>query len=1094
MFERIPDGGHRRKFHSPASLLALGVVLLQVSADPGVQFHSIDAARAGIRQGPPISVEQFSRIRFMLNGWGMAVRDLNEDGWPDLILGGVPGWGGLHLSAGGPWRFTNAVSLSATNLGRSSIAGVVVSDLDRDGHLDLITSTYDSGILINHGAGRDGFRSGEGVHRPPKGVYWGGMAAADIDQDGRVDLVALGYRQNRSGSQSGLRSAGGADRRLIDAASGGKPPGDPDRFRISATGLVAEMGAASVVLLNRGDGRMVLQDLASIADYGTGGDKALELDWSLSCAFQDINADGLPDLYVCNDYHSPDRLWINRGGGRFEDALRRSLPYTSLYSMGVSFTDINRDGIPDWIVSDMLPRSPVQRILEYDDAFLNERPSELFGPLRQVSRNTLFVSDRSRGKWNEMACLKGLAASGWSWGPVWIDLDGDGLTDLLVPSGYAQNLQDKGRPPGLGPDDLHPTRENGVFAFLQTSDGRFEERSGALGLDRARSITMSVVPCDMDHDGDPDLMVHNFSEPIQLFENRTARRHVCVSLAVQPGGQPLEGTRIRWMKGTRAVSSTWFGGGTYLSSTPPEFHAPMDERATEVQLEVVWPDGRSEVHAFEAGWHRLVAPPSRGGVGGPVPGPASAPMGGPGRAAPYPLIQDLVLPGTNGDHHEDLPMQDHLPLSLARLGWIHRTSGTGAWLSDSGGGSLVRIAPADATTTNWVARLVMKRIDPAPAGFLPGPAIGWLENTYRYGAGPVAGIRRLESDSRTVPIGSVRENGLTRVAGPDEGPWLLGGPGRFGRFPEHPALTLFDPVHGGSKPVGGLPFDGGISDMIWMGSSGVKEGAWMLAEWFGQVWESATPTGSGRWSEVGSPSHRRGTAFVQMALFSGTASGFPGREEVIVAGLGTNNEWVFRADDRLGWLLRKATNEAVFSGLIEFMHDAEGVPMPLIPFKRFPADPEAVPPSDIRDYAMMRGPRIHKAIADSQRVDPSNSMLVKDASGRWQRRRLPMELQVAPILDAAVIPTSGGPAWLITFKETDGHRIFGSPGQEWPAVVFRPDTTGIGGSVVPSADLGFPGLSGEAELVVVTDPGGRTRVLALWTEGRRCRIYGRADP
>ena len=183
----------------------------------------------------------------------------------------------------------------------------------------------------------------------------------------------------------------------------------------------------------------------------------------------------------------------------------------------------------------------------------------------------------------------------------------------------------------------------------------------------------------------------------------------------------------------------------------------------------------------------------------------------------------------------------------------------------------------------------------------------------------------------------------------------------------------------------------------------------MLAEWFGQVWESATPTGSGRWSEVGSPSHRRGTAFVQTALFSGTASGFPGREEVIVAGLGTNNEWVFRADDRLGWLLRKATNEAVFSGLIEFMHDAEGVPMPLIPFKRFPADPEAVPPSDIRDYAMMRGPRIHKAIADSQRVDPSNSMLVKDASGRWQRRRLPMELQVAPILDAAVIPTSGGP-------------------------------------------------------------------------------------
>ncbi|NBP25359.1 MAG: CRTAC1 family protein, partial [Proteobacteria bacterium] len=276
--------------------------------------------------------------------------------------------------------------------------------------------------------------------------------------------------------------------------------------------------------------------------------------------------------------------------------------------MGVAFSDLNRDGVPDWIVTDMLPQSPSQRILEYDDIYLHEKPSELFGSRRQISRNTLFVSGPSRGQWNEVGCLRGVAASGWSWGPVWLDLNGDGLIDLLIPSGYAQNLQDQSKPRGISLTDFYSTRENGVFAYVQTPDGRFQERSKALGLDLARSITMAVVPCDLDHDGDADLIVHNFAEPIQFFENTTDQRFVCVSLAAGPGGQPLEGTRIRWKEGTRAVSSTWFGGGTYLSSAPPEFYAPLADRASAVRLEVVWPDGQSEERTLRAGWHRILAP------------------------------------------------------------------------------------------------------------------------------------------------------------------------------------------------------------------------------------------------------------------------------------------------------------------------------------------------------------------------------------------------------------------------------------------------------------------------------------------------------
>ena len=1058
-------------------------------ADAVPQYRAVEARLAGVVQGPPITGAQLSGIQFLLNGWGLAVRDLNRDGWPDLVLGGGPGWGGLLLSDGGPWRFTNAVSKLSPTLGRSTIAGVVITDLDRDGHLDLVVSTYDSGIVINQGLGRDGFRPEESIHRPPKGVYWGGMAAADIDQDGLVDIVAAGYRQNRSRGQNGLRSAGGPDRRLIAASPQGSAPSDPNRFRVSTTGLVAEMGASSVVLLNRGDGRMALQDLSSIADYGSSGDKALELDWSLSCAFQDIDGDGLPDLYVCNDYHSPDRLWINRGGGRFTDGIRGRLPYTSLYSMGVAFTDLNRDGIPDWIVTDMLPRSPIQRILEYDDTYLNERPSELFGPLRQVSRNTLLVSDRQSGRWNEMGCLKGLAASGWSWGPVWIDLDGDGLTDLLVPSGYAQNLQDQGRPRGIGPTDFHPTRENGVFAFVQTPDGRFEEKSRELGLGEARSITMAVIPCDMDHDGDPDLVVHNFSEPLQFFENRTIRRHVCLSLEASPGGVALEGTRVRWKEGTRAGPSTWFGGGTYLSSTPPEFHAALEDHSSAVRVEVVWADGRSEEHTLRAGWHRITSPRSSRSSPTTPRRPAAHRL-----PAPYSKTLEMVLPGTTGDQHDDLTMQVYLPVSLDRPGFIHKVVGTTVWLSDPGGGSLVRLEPSDGSATDWKAEVVLKRMNPPAARFLPGHSIGWLENTYRYGAGSLAVMNRLEKGSRVLALGKVRDNGLARVAGPEEGPWLLGGPGRFGRFPEHPGVMAWDPQTGLGRTLESLPFDGRVADVIRIDPEAAGPGTWMVAEWFGQAWESGGPGVEGPWRPIGGPSARPATGHLQTALFKGPGSGFRERTEVLVAGLGLNNEWLVRADSRLGWFLRSATNETAFSGLIEFMRDADGVARPLIPFQHFRGDPDVQRPADVLDHSRASGRRIHKDIGEGQGVDVANSIIGRDASGRWRRSRLPLELQVAPIGDAVVIPTPEGAAWLVAFRETDGHRLFGSPPQRWPAVVFWPDATGDGGRVAPATELGFVGLEGDARLIVVTDPARGARVLAVWNEGRRCRIYGPSEP
>ena len=91
-----------------------------------------------------------------------------------------------------------------------------------------------------------------------------------------------------------------------------------------------------------------------------------------------------------------------------------------------------------------------------------------------------------------------------------------------------------------------------------------------------------------------------------------------------------------------------------------------------------------------------------------------------------------------------------------------------------------------------------------------------------------------------------------------------------------------------------------------------------------------------------------------------------------------------------------------------------------------------------------------------------------------------------------VIPTPEGPAWLITFKETEGHRTFGSPPQSWPALVYWPGAIGGIGKVTSAETLGFDGLIGDAQLIVVGEAIQPFQMLAVWKEGRRCSVYGLA--
>src|SRR5690606_13455746 len=82
--------------------------------------------------------------------------------------------------------------------------------------------------------------------------------------------------------------------------------------------------------------------------------------WGLSAAITAFNNDGLPDIYVCNDFPEPDPLYLNQGDGTFRNGSLDHFGHISYYSMGSDVADINNDGFPDLAVLDMVSEDHVR--------------------------------------------------------------------------------------------------------------------------------------------------------------------------------------------------------------------------------------------------------------------------------------------------------------------------------------------------------------------------------------------------------------------------------------------------------------------------------------------------------------------------------------------------------------------------------------------------------------------------------------------------------------------------------------------------------------------------------------------------------------
>ena len=570
-------------------------------------FQRLLPNKTGISFSNSVTEEQVLQNEHILNGSGVAVGDIDGDGLADLYFAALDGSNVLYRNLG-DWKFVDVTDRAGVGAQGRFSTGATFADIDGDGDLDLLVTALGgpNALYLNDGTGVfEDHTKNSGLESK---LYGTTMTLADVDGDGDLDLYVA---NNKVKSVRDIYPPDVLEfDRVVQEVAGTYSirPEFRDHYTLLHQKnrlMRLEYAEPDKFYLNDGTGRFeeVSFTAGGFLDEDGKPLAATPRDWGLAARFSDIDGDGDPDLYVCNDFETPDRLWINDGHGRFRAVQRVALRLTSNATMAVDFSDIDRDGDMDFMLLDMFDRD--NRLRKTQVSAMQPDPAEL-GEIEnrpQVGRNTMFVN-QGDGTFSEIARLAGVEASGWSWSIIFLDVDLDGYQDILIGNGHERDFMDadtKARINRARPVSdwrqlrlLYPNLYLRNVAFRNNGDLTFVEKGEEWGFADEEDVSHGAATGDLDGDGDLDVVINRLGKPAGVYRNESNRPRVTVRLkGLVPNTQGI-GAKIHLLGGPVAdqVSEVTAGGG-YVSGSDPVYMFAAGGGAMRIWVE--WRSGRESM-------------------------------------------------------------------------------------------------------------------------------------------------------------------------------------------------------------------------------------------------------------------------------------------------------------------------------------------------------------------------------------------------------------------------------------------------------------------------------------------------------------------
>jgi hypothetical protein len=502
--------------------------------------------------------------------------------------------------------------------------GCVPGDYNEDGRTDVLVYYWGRSplLFLRTGGpitGPAAFVTRELV-RPYQVWSTNAVSIADVDGDGHTDIVVGNYFPDRA--------------RVLD------PAAHQRELQMQRSMSAAYNGGVNRVLLFREGSAGAAPDARFAEARGIFTDRTAK-GWTLATGAHDLDGDGRPELYFANDF-GPDRLLWNRstpgrprlqlveGERHVTTPKSKVLGNDSFKGMGVAFPDLNRDDVPDMVVSNIAEEFA---LLESHFAWLSTR--------RPV------ITPDGAAHYDDHSESLGLSRSGWGWDIKAGDFAGDGDTQILQATGFikgdtnrwaqlqelAMTNDDMVARPGAWPefrpgDDISGSDPNPFF--VRGADGRFHDIARRIGV-ADPGVSRGIALSDVDHDGRLDFAVANQWRQSYFYRNTrtTQRPYLGLQLqrpARQSGGaagecaaRPAADAPATPAIGAAATVRSGAAGVRVGQVHPaaghggvsaPELLFGLARPSGSVPVTVTWRDGCGARHSADVrlapGWHSLL--------------------------------------------------------------------------------------------------------------------------------------------------------------------------------------------------------------------------------------------------------------------------------------------------------------------------------------------------------------------------------------------------------------------------------------------------------------------------------------------------------